>query len=87
MKRVLMMLLAFALFLSGCENRDIKINNVNSNTNNIEWKWSFKDNHKSLENLQIFNLTDGGKSWEKVNVTSSGSYSGLPNIGNISRAL
>lgn len=97
MKKVLMILLALALFLSGCQfssnghnsqtiKTEIAVNNTASNEksdsnvvkdkeeiSNIDnakesWKWSFRDNHISLNNLQLYKSIDGGKSWTKVTI-------------------
>jgi len=38
----------------------------NVDITNIQWKWSFKNNHKTLENLQIFKSTDKGNSWTEI---------------------
>jgi photosystem II stability/assembly factor-like uncharacterized protein len=40
----------------------------NITTTNIQWKWSFKNNHKTLENLQIFKSIDKGNSWTEINL-------------------
>ncbi|WP_240495746.1 YCF48-related protein [Thermoanaerobacterium sp. PSU-2] len=78
MKRFLAYLLILALFLTGCgigvkQSNTISqniISNSSSKTNesDIMWKWSFKDNHKTLENLQIFKSTDRGNSWTEINL-------------------
>ncbi|WP_233432487.1 hypothetical protein [Thermoanaerobacterium saccharolyticum] len=71
MKRFLAGLLILALLLTGCgiaAKQSNAVNSSKSNESDIMWKWSFKNNHKALENLQIFKSTDKGNSWTEINL-------------------
>ncbi|WP_434639706.1 hypothetical protein PQ743_10470 [Thermoanaerobacterium thermosaccharolyticum] len=78
MKRFLAGLLILALFLTGCGIGAKQSNTISQNTisnssskaneSDFMWKWSFKNNHKTLENLQIFKSLDGGNSWTQINL-------------------
>ncbi|MDI3310232.1 MAG: hypothetical protein QJR05_02205 [Thermoanaerobacterium sp.] len=76
MKRFLVYLLILVLFLAGCgigakqsntiSQNTISKSSLKTNASDIKWKWSFKNNHKTLENLQIFKSTDKGNSWTEI---------------------
>lgn len=50
------------------EKSDLNIEK-NKDTVSVEkWKWDFKDNHISLDNLQLYKSVDSGKSWNKISI-------------------
>ncbi|WP_434630982.1 hypothetical protein PQ689_10410 [Thermoanaerobacterium thermosaccharolyticum] len=78
MKRFLVYLLILALFLTGCgiaakqsntiSQNTISNSSLKTNVSDIRWKWSFKNDQNTLENLQIFKSLDGGNSWTQINL-------------------
>ncbi|MGF7429685.1 hypothetical protein PQV03_02705 [Thermoanaerobacterium thermosaccharolyticum] len=78
MKRFLAGLLILALFLTGCGIGAKQSNTISQNTisnssskaneSDFMWKWSFKNDQNTLENLQIFKSLDGGNSWTQINL-------------------
>ncbi|SNX52931.1 hypothetical protein [Thermoanaerobacterium sp. RBIITD] len=47
----------------------------------VGWLLAVSDSAASQQIKYLFKTDNGGKSWDKANVTSNGSYSGLPNVG------